>query len=356
MKKKLVLPAFGLMVILAFASIAAAQTTQFTYQGKLSDSAVPSPTNGTYDMQFRLWSQAANGVQLGGTITNSTVTVANGIFTVQLDFAAAPFAGSPVFVEIAVRPAGSVNPYTTLGPRQPVNSAPYAIQSLNSAQLGNIPAASYVLTNDPRLSDERDPIALSPKYIQNTQFITQAGPASFNISGNGVLNNLTAGGNVTATGNVSGNLVNSATQYNIGGNRMLSSPGSFNTFAGLNSGAATNSGVGNSFFGNSAGLTNVGGGANSFFGYSAGRDNTASFNSFFGSSAGVFNSTGDNNAFFGWSAGSKNTTGATNSFFGSQAGNLNTTGSNNSFVGTSAGSGNTTGSNNAFSGTGAGSV
>jgi hypothetical protein len=45
--------------------------------------------NGTYDMQFKLFDGSGN--QIGSTITNPSVLVSNGVFTVQLDYGAAAF-------------------------------------------------------------------------------------------------------------------------------------------------------------------------------------------------------------------------------------------------------------------------
>jgi type VI secretion system Hcp family effector len=44
------------------------------------------------------------------------------------------FNGSPRYLEIAVRAAGSADPYTLLDPRQPILPSPYAIRSLTSSQ------------------------------------------------------------------------------------------------------------------------------------------------------------------------------------------------------------------------------
>jgi hypothetical protein len=112
----------------------------------------------------------------------------------------------------------------------------------------------------------------------------------------------TIGGNKTFLGTLTGNAVNSATQYNISGNRVLSVAGAFNTFAGVDAGTA-NTGFSNAFFGTSAGLSNLGG----------------NFNSFVGRAAGSQNTDGDNNSFFGLSAGSSNTTGDNNTVIGAGA-------------------------------------
>lgn len=319
------------LVVLLAAGRAAAQTTQFTYQGKLTDNG--NPATGQYDFQFKLFDTATvgTGAQQGSTLAAPNVQVTAGLFTVQLDFGAVVFSGAPPFLEIAVKKASDPT-LTTLGPRQPVAANPYAIHALNadgmsvacvscitssqiqsvsgSAVTGTIPVASVP--------------AGSANYIQNGT--SQQAAANFNISGNG-----TAGGTLT------GSVVNAATQYNIGGARILSNPGTQNLFAGQN-----------------AGQSNTTGGNNAFFGYQAGNNNTTgSFNAFFGRDAGLSNTTGGSNVFVGSAAGRDNTTGFNNSFFGDGAGFRNTTGTGNSFFGVVAGSSNTTGTGNTFIGDGA---
>ena len=146
---------------------------------------------------------------------------------------------------------------------------------------------------------------------------------------------------------MSGNVVNAATQFNLGGSRILSSLGTDNLFAGVDAGAANTIGNSNNFFGNQAGLSNTSGEFNSFFGVQAGVMNTTgSLNSFFGSHAGGDNVSGSSNSFFGNSAGGRNISGGSNSFFGIAAGQHNTTGSGNTFLGNGAGTSNATGSEN----------
>ena len=79
------------LVILLGATAASAQTTSFTYQGRLTDGGTPA--NGNYDLQFALWTSLTNGVQVGSTQTSNTVAVSNGVFTVSLDFGANAFPG-----------------------------------------------------------------------------------------------------------------------------------------------------------------------------------------------------------------------------------------------------------------------
>ena len=117
---------FSIIVLLAFAAVA--QTTDFTYQGKLSDGA--SPANANYDFQFQLYDAALNG-NLIGTQSLTDVVVANGIFTVKLNFGS-QFNGVDRFLSISVKPAGGPT-YTLLNPRQQINSAPYSIRSAEAA-------------------------------------------------------------------------------------------------------------------------------------------------------------------------------------------------------------------------------
>lgn len=136
-----------LLVVATLYRSASAQTTVFTYQGRLTDSAATA--TGTYDFQFVLYDQS-NAVI--GTIQHNGVSVSNGTFTVQLDFGVM-FPGADRFLEIRVKCPADAS-YTALTPRQQITSAPYAIRSLNAAfadtaatatnseQLGNVSAVS----------------------------------------------------------------------------------------------------------------------------------------------------------------------------------------------------------------------
>ena len=331
--------------IVLFAHSAFGQTTAFTYQGSLKDGA--SPANGNYDFEFKLFNLASGGAQQGSTVQRLNVAVANGTFSVSLDFGAAVLPGDYRFLEIGLRVNGNPGGFQQLLPRQMIGSSPYSIKSLssenansatNATQLGGVAANQFVQTGDSRLSDARNPLAGSANYIQNQNAGAQAA-TNFNISGNG-----------TVGGTLSGGVVNAATQYNIGGNRVLSTAGTSNVFAGVGAGAM-NTSIANSFFGHFAGHSNTDGFDNSFFGDSAGAANTtATNNSFFGTRAGGDNTIGSGNSFFGWEAGLINTEGVGNSFFGRSAGSDNTTGHFNSSFGRLSGSNNQTGSYNTFIG------
>ncbi|HET9317662.1 MAG TPA: DNRLRE domain-containing protein, partial [Vicinamibacteria bacterium] len=190
----------------------------------------------------------------------------------------------------------------------------------------------------------------SGNYIQNS---TSPTPGDFNITGTGTAAAFTA-----------------VTQFNIGGNSVLSNRGSDNLFVGVFAGLNNNPFLGghNTFLGHGAGRSNSGGDNNTFVGSRAGesiveasnntfvgyvagaRTTTGSANAFFGSEAGFFNATGGLNAFFGNRAGVTNTAGNDNSFFGGEAGGASTVGDGNAFFGARAGNDNRTGSNNVFIG------
>ena len=336
-----------------------AQTTAFTYQGRFTDASVPQPTNDTYNMQFALFDAAANGNQIGVTVTIPAVQVVNGIFTVTLDYpAAASFDNSPRFLQLTV---GN----TVLSPRQEITSAPYAIRARNatlandSNKLGGIDADQYVtgqvvrsvnnLTNNVTLAAGSN-ITITPSG--NTLTIASTGGGG----GSGINNQTTlqAGANFNIDGTGAANIFNATTQYNIGGVRVLSVGGG-NIFAGAGAGPANTTGGDNAFVGTNAGLSNTTGFNNTFFGTDAGRtNNMGNSNSFFGRSSGFANTSGVSNSFFGEDAGRFNLTGSNNAFFGISAGGSNTTGGDNTFVGAHAGSGNLIGANNSFFGADAG--
>src|SRR5690242_11890636 len=124
---------FLLSIVFFVCGVAHGQGTAFTYEGKLTDAG--NLVNAQYDMQFKLFDtmNVGTGTQQGSTFTNPNVQVTSGGFTVILDFSASVFDGSPRYLEIGLRPAGSPDPYTILAPRQQLTSTPYAIKSLKSA-------------------------------------------------------------------------------------------------------------------------------------------------------------------------------------------------------------------------------
>lgn len=135
-------------------------------------------------------------------MTNAPTSVSNGLFTVTLDFGN-QFPGDARWLEIAVRTNGSAA-FTTLAPREPLTSTPYAIQALNSttaaAVSGSIPASQITGTV---------PLAqLPPSVVTN-------GASGVNISG-------TFAGNGSGVTNL--NLaLNSGSAFLYSGSFMLAS-------------------------------------------------------------------------------------------------------------------------------------
>ena len=142
LKKYILQNIFGGLIFFGATLAAFAQTTAFTYQGKLTDSGTPQTT---YQMQFKLFDAVSGGSQTGATITNSSVEISSGVFTVSLDFGAAAFNGADRFLEIAVK-KNAGDPFTILTPRQKLTSAPYSITSANALKLGGLEANSYLQT------------------------------------------------------------------------------------------------------------------------------------------------------------------------------------------------------------------
>ncbi len=409
----------GFFVILACCASAPAQTTAFTYQGKLADNH--GPLTGHYDFEFRLID--AGGYQQGSTVPLSDVEVSNGIFTVQLDFNACPtcvpcskcFDGSDRLLDISVRPTGG-GAFRPLTPRQPVTSNPYAIRSKDataadsltclgcvtssqissvngSAVTGTIPVASVPAGSSNYIQNSTTPQPLSSfdinsghfsggVRIEGLGFILPDTP-SLSLSSTGSLKvdapflpggrfTLLENGNVgigngaptqklevVGNGTFSGS-VNAGTQFNIAGQRalFLSADSSANTFLGASAGVTSALGFYNSFFGHSAGSSLQGDGSfNSFFGAKAGMKTAASAysNSFFGAEAGLNNVGGQFNSFFGVGAG-LNSLSSDNTFLGFEAGWTNATGSQNTYVGNRTGEGAADQSHNVFIGYRAGEI
>jgi len=357
-----------LLMLVLFAAGASAQSTEFTYQGRLLDNTLPPTAN--YDFEFSLWDALANGTQQGTTQTVTGVAVANGIFTVRLNFGA-QFDGAARFLQINVRP--SLPPggtFTTLAPRQPLTSAPYSIRSSNAASANSI-SCTLCITDGHIVSIDGAKVTGTVANATNAINATNATTATTagNVTGVVAITNggtgsstqnfvdlsndqTSIGGNKIFTGTLTANIV-AATQFNTGSTRVFKYEfATANTYAGFH-GNPVQSGTDNSFFGNLAGLGNTGS-RNSFFGSNAARFvNAASDNSFFGANSGQRNTSGQFNSFFGSGTGLLNQTGSFNSFFGFRTGQ-SSTGTANTFLGANAGLDNTEGRSNTFIGNSAG--
>jgi hypothetical protein len=110
-------------------------TSAFTYQGEVAWNG-GTPTS-TVDLQFKLYSDAAAGSQIGVTVEKLATALTNSRFTTDLDFGPGAFDGSERYLEIAVRsPAGSGS-YVTLNPRQRLAAGPNSVYSTKAATATN---------------------------------------------------------------------------------------------------------------------------------------------------------------------------------------------------------------------------
>ncbi len=159
---------FALVILVPTA--AAAQGTGFNFQGRLNDGS--NPANGHYDLQFQLFDAIAGGNSIGSLISRPDTVLINGVFSTTLDFGSAAFNNpNTVFIEISLKPGGSPNAYTILGPRQQLTVVPFAARANDSAQLGGVAASEYITST-------------SNSFIKNS---ASAQSADFNISGDGLI-------------------------------------------------------------------------------------------------------------------------------------------------------------------------
>ena len=117
----------GLIVALTATGAETLSTTgaAFTFQGRLTQDG--QPVSGACDLAFRLYDQGADGSQVGQPIT-TTAAVADGFFTVGLDFNLGAFSGGQArWLEVAVLCPGDMA-FATL-PRQALTADVYAFNA-----------------------------------------------------------------------------------------------------------------------------------------------------------------------------------------------------------------------------------
>src|SRR5207244_5442349 len=137
------------LAILFSASSVVAQTSSFTYQGRLTDGGTAA--NGNYDLQFQLFDSLSGGTQIGQTQILNVVPVSAGIFTVTLDFGSSAFPGASRFLDISARVSNSVI-FTPLTPRQPISATPYAVRSSNAGAADALSTACNGCITDTTIS------------------------------------------------------------------------------------------------------------------------------------------------------------------------------------------------------------
>jgi len=167
----------AVMTALLFQLTAFAQTTAFTYQGRLDEGAVPA--NGTYDLTFSVWVAESGAYPVGISITNTAVAVSNGLFSVILNFGAMPFTGQDRWLEVGVRTNGG-GEFSTLSPRQRLTSTPYAFRAQQAATTAPNAVDGVSLQNNVVTSDKIQDGSIGAMDIDASQFNTTFWRASGN--------------------------------------------------------------------------------------------------------------------------------------------------------------------------------
>jgi hypothetical protein len=389
------------------APTAAAPPTTMTYQGLLRVNGAPA--NGSFNLQFKLYSMAVGGSAL--YTEADTVIATNGLFTVDLGqntpLPPSLFqGGGPLFLGITV----GTDPELT--PRTPLTTEPFAFlagtadSATNfSGSLGGDVTGTQAATVVSAVGGQTASSVAGTvtKVAAATSADTASTLALRDGSGSLALLTLTLDGSLTLPNT---NSLGTVGLLTLGGNRFLHNAGTNNTFLGALAGAfsmpgSANTAVGAAALQNIAGGTgnaavgsgalgaNTSGGSNTAVGSNALQSNSdGSSNTAVGSSAlqsnthasqntavgvnalatttdvggsntavgfsALQNSTsGSDNAAVGFGALSRNTTGGTNTAMGSRALFLNTTGGSNTAVGHGALQNLTTGGGNTAVGDGA---
>lgn len=147
----------GLALGAACVQAARSQTlgTAFTYQGHLEQSG--DLVNGAADLELRLWDSEFGGGQVGPTLSFSSLSVTGGFFSLDLDFGASAWDGSPRWLEVASRVPAGGGTFSVL-PRQRVMPVPFALKavglSAGNIGLGGVSNPQFPLTFSNTLGDK----------------------------------------------------------------------------------------------------------------------------------------------------------------------------------------------------------
>lgn len=101
----------------------------FMYQGRLKiGGGQPDPSD-LFDVQFRWFDVPSGGVLVTQTLTQVSVLDSNGLFRALIDLGPNAFTSDPRWMELAVRRAGTPDPFATLSPRQRVSPVPTSLHA-----------------------------------------------------------------------------------------------------------------------------------------------------------------------------------------------------------------------------------
>jgi hypothetical protein len=171
-----------------------AQTTAFTYQGRLNVNG--SPANGLYDLRFTVCDALTNGNIIAGPLTNSATGVTNGLFAVALDFGSGVFTGPDRWLQLDVRTNGN-GVFTNLSPRQPITPVPYALYSQKSSGSNQTLTGSGITLGSGGTSWDIGVANNALTFSYGDPLVTLTNTPDGSL---GVPNNITAGGNITTDG------------------------------------------------------------------------------------------------------------------------------------------------------------
>ena len=168
------------------------QGTAFTYQGELRQNNLP--VTSSVDMVFTLYDSASGSNVIGTPISltgANAVTVANGIFTITLDF------GGPSFITMVddarwleVKVAGN-----TLSPRTKIENAPYALTS----QLAYSVLAGSIGTTQINSAEVQRRVIGTCAAGSSISVINADGTVSCQSAGSGTITSVTGSNGVTAS-------------------------------------------------------------------------------------------------------------------------------------------------------------
>lgn len=116
---------------------AIAVAAAISYQGRLVDPGTGAPLSGTYDLEFTFWSLAEEGSQIGAILSRNAQTIANGLYSTQLEVDPADVNGQELWLQIRVRSTGRT--WETLSPRVQVLPTAYALSLRPGAQIQGEP-------------------------------------------------------------------------------------------------------------------------------------------------------------------------------------------------------------------------
>ena len=164
--------------------------TAFDYRGSLQDQG--SPANGVYDFKFTLYDASIGGEAVAPVLDRTGVGVADGEFTVRLDFGEQvnTFNGEARWLEVQAKRTNSPT-YTTLEPRQPASLTHYALYANYAGGL----AADYVYIGKQLEIGDSSPD--SQLQINGNSFVYGNSHVEDNLSVKGAVNAM--GGLTTTT-------------------------------------------------------------------------------------------------------------------------------------------------------------